>query len=87
MRPLYDSRVSDLGPDDRVKVECACGHLEHLTGAMLTTAGVPPYTPVLDLKRRLKCHPFVDEANSASRRLRSAGPVVEVIPAACCFFK
>jgi len=22
---------------------------------MLATAGVPPYTPVLDLKRRLKC--------------------------------
>jgi hypothetical protein len=55
MRPLYDARVSDLGPDDRVVVECACGHLEHLTAAMLTTAGVAPYTPVLDLKRRLKC--------------------------------
>jgi hypothetical protein len=55
MRPLYDARVSDLGPDDRVKVECACGHLEHLTAAMLATAGVTSYTPVLDLKRRLKC--------------------------------
>jgi hypothetical protein len=55
MRPLYDARVEDLGPDDRVLVECACGHLEHLTASMLTTAGVPPYTAVLDLRRRLKC--------------------------------
>ena len=55
MRPLYDARVSDLGPDDRVKVECACGHLEYLTGAMLTTAGLPPYMTILDIRPRLKC--------------------------------
>jgi hypothetical protein len=55
VRPLYDCRVEDLGPDDRVVVECGCGHSEELTAAMLSTAGVPPYTPVLDLKRRLKC--------------------------------
>jgi hypothetical protein len=55
MRPLYDARVEDLGPDDRVVVECACGHLEYLTAAMLATAGVPPFTPVVDLKHRLKC--------------------------------
>ena len=55
MRPLYDARVEDLGPDDLVVVECACGHLEHLTAAMLSTAGVAPYTSVLGLKRRLKC--------------------------------
>jgi hypothetical protein len=55
MVPLYAARLSDLGPDDFLQVECACGHLEHLTAAMLTTAGVAPYTPVLDLKRRLKC--------------------------------
>src|SRR5258708_6473184 len=28
----------------------AAGHLEQLTGAMLATAGVLPYTPALDLK-------------------------------------
>jgi hypothetical protein len=55
MRPLYDARIEDLGPDDRVLVECACGHIEHLTAAMLATAGVPPYTAVLDLQRLLKC--------------------------------
>jgi hypothetical protein len=55
MRPLYDARIEDLGPDDRVLVECACGHVEQLTAAMLTTAGVPQYGKVLDLQRRLKC--------------------------------
>jgi hypothetical protein len=40
MRPLYDARVEDLGPDDRVVVECGCGHVERLTAAMLATAGV-----------------------------------------------
>jgi hypothetical protein len=55
MRPLYDARVSDLGPDDRVKIECACGHIAMLKGAMLGTAGLPPHTKLLDLKRRLKC--------------------------------
>jgi hypothetical protein len=55
MRPLYDARVSDLGPDDFLQVECAYGHLEHLTAAMLTTAGVGPDQKVLDLKAKLKC--------------------------------
>ena len=55
VRPLYNCRVEDLGPSDLVQVECACGHSEELTPAMLATAGVAPYTPVLDLKRRLKC--------------------------------
>jgi hypothetical protein len=50
VRTLYDCRISDLGPDDRLHVECGCGHSE-----MLATAGLPPYTKVLDLKRRLKC--------------------------------
>jgi hypothetical protein len=42
MRPLYDARISDLGPGDLVAVECACGHTETLTAAMLATAGVRP---------------------------------------------
>ena len=55
MVPLYAARVEDLGPDDWLKVECACGHLERLSAAMLATAGVPSYTKILDLKSRLKC--------------------------------
>jgi hypothetical protein len=55
MRPLYDARIEDLGPGDRVVVECGCGHIEHLSAAMLATAGLSPYTKVLDLKGRLKC--------------------------------
>jgi hypothetical protein len=42
MRPLYDARIEDLGPGDFVRVECACGHIERLTAAMLTTVGVMP---------------------------------------------
>ena len=55
MRPLYDARISDLGVGDFVKVECACGHAELLTGKMLSTAGLPPYTVILDRRRRLRC--------------------------------
>jgi len=55
MRPLYDARVSDLGPGDLVKVECACGHAELLTAAMLATAGVGPERKVLDLGARMRC--------------------------------
>jgi hypothetical protein len=55
MRPLCDARVEDLGPDDRLVVECGCGHIELLTAAMLTTAGVGPNQKVLDLKAKLKC--------------------------------
>jgi hypothetical protein len=40
-RPFRTAVVlEDLGPDDRVLVECACGHTEELTAAMLATAGV-----------------------------------------------
>ena len=27
MRPLYNARLEDLGPDVRVRVECVCGHV------------------------------------------------------------
>jgi hypothetical protein len=56
MRPLYDARVRDLGPDDRVLVECnACRHSELLTAAMLLTAGLPPHAVIVDLERRMRC--------------------------------
>jgi hypothetical protein len=48
MRPPYDARISDLGPDDVVKVEClACDHADLLTAAMLNTVGVAPYVTVV----------------------------------------
>jgi hypothetical protein len=51
MRPLYDARIEeDLGPGDFVvQVECACGHIERLTAAMLITAGVKPNSKAQDL--------------------------------------
>jgi hypothetical protein len=54
--PFYAARVSDLGPAaDFVQVECACGHIERLTAAMLTTAGVGPDDKVQDLGSRMRC--------------------------------
>jgi hypothetical protein len=56
MRPLYDARVSDLGPGDLVQVECtACGHSELLTAALLGTAGLRPHTVIMELVRRMRC--------------------------------
>jgi hypothetical protein len=55
MQGDYDARIEDLQPGDRVRVECGCGHIEHLTRAMLATAGVPAHTLIIVLKRRLKC--------------------------------
>ena len=54
MRPRYDARISDLGPGDFVQVECACGHTELLTAAMLETAGVTPACKVLDLAHHMR---------------------------------
>lgn len=55
IKPFYAARVEDLGPDDWVKVECGCGHIEGLNRSMFETAGVPSYTAIRDLQRRLKC--------------------------------
>ena len=55
MVPFYAARVSGLGPDDFVQVECACGHTERLTAAMLSTAGVRPDEKVQGLESRMRC--------------------------------
>jgi len=56
MVPPYAARIEDLGPGDFVKVECiACGHDELiLPSSLLNGLRLPPFTPVLDL-RRLRC--------------------------------
>jgi hypothetical protein len=58
---FYAARVSDLGPCDFVHVECACGHTERLTAAMLATAGV-------DRTRRFKTWEAECAAANATRR-------------------
>ena len=55
MVPFYAARVSDLGPDDLVQVECVCGHRERLTAAMLSTAGVRPDETLQGLESRMRC--------------------------------
>ncbi len=69
MVPFYAARVSDPGPGDLVQVECACGHTERLTAAMLITAGVGPDERVQGLERRMrKC----DEKGRAVISIRCA---------------
>ena len=53
MVPLYAARLPDLGPDDLVVVECACGHLEHVSAAMLAPPVYRFTRRCGDLKRRL----------------------------------
>ena len=56
MRPLYDARVSDLGPGDLVRIECArCGHSELLTATTFKTAGLQPYEVIVRLGRWFRC--------------------------------
>ena len=65
MVPFYAARVSDLGPGDFVQVECACGHTERLTAAMLTTAGVTPDSKVQDLGNRMRCRECDEKGRAA----------------------
>ena len=56
--PLCAARIADLGRGDFVKAECAaCGHVELLSPDKLRIKGLPlpPYAPVLDSERRLRC--------------------------------
>jgi hypothetical protein len=71
MVPFYAARVSDLGPGDFLRLDCACGHIERLTAAMLTTAGVAPDSKVQDLGYRMRCREC-DEKGRAAISLRWA---------------
>jgi hypothetical protein len=53
VRPLYAAKLEDLGPADRIKVECAGCKRVSLIAA--TGLGLSPHTAVLDLKHRLRC--------------------------------
>jgi len=56
IKPLYDARLGDLEQGDMIKVECACGRVELIPGyGLADRAKLPPFTPVLDLERRLRC--------------------------------
>ena len=56
MRPLYDARISDLGPHDFVGVECASGHDEMIPRVgLLVGLRRPASMKVLDLRSRFRC--------------------------------
>jgi hypothetical protein len=53
VRPLYAAKLEDLGPTDRIKVECGgCKRVGLIAAAGLA---LPGYTAVLDLKHWLRC--------------------------------
>ena len=53
MRPLYAAKLEDLGPADRIKVECGgCKRVSLIAAAGL---GLSPHTAVLNLKHMLRC--------------------------------
>jgi hypothetical protein len=56
MVPLYAARVSDLGPGDFLRVECACGHdaLIH-PSAPTQSLRLRPEEKILDLAPRMRC--------------------------------
>lgn len=53
MRPLYAAKLQDLGPDDRIRVEC--GSCKHVGLIAATGLGLTPHTAVLDLRHWLRC--------------------------------
>jgi len=56
MRPLYDTRLRDLGPRDLLKIQCtACSHIVRMIASYLAGRGIQPYEPILSLRRRLRC--------------------------------
>jgi hypothetical protein len=57
MKPLYATRIQDLGPGDFVKVECiACGHVQLMPpNALLHGLHLYPLMPVLDMEPKLRC--------------------------------
>jgi DNA-directed RNA polymerase subunit RPC12/RpoP len=54
---LYACRIEDLGPHDRVKVDCwACGkNVGLLTADFLLRQNLRPVDFVLSIERRVKC--------------------------------
>ena len=52
MKMLYEARLSDLGPNDFVKVECTgCRHNVLIPASgFLVGLRLPRFTPILDLE-------------------------------------
>ncbi len=56
MVPLHAARISDLGPDDWVRVECVCQSVVIFPPRYLVEElRLSPNAKILDLERRLRC--------------------------------
>jgi hypothetical protein len=53
VRPLYAAKLEDLGPADRIRVECGSCRRVGLIAA--DGLGLPLHPSVLDLKHWLRC--------------------------------
>jgi hypothetical protein len=53
MRALWECRLEHIGPNDRVKIECACGR--EMLLSLDAFSGLPSNTRIMDLPRRLRC--------------------------------
>lgn len=76
-QPLYACRVEDLGPHDRVKVDCwACAkNVGRLTGDFLLRLGLPPYEFVLTIEPRVGCRACGSMIGGHDRRANAASHI------------
>jgi hypothetical protein len=56
MKPLYAARLYDLGPNDRIKVQCRlCKRGNSMPADFIIRLGIASGTKVLDLVRLFRC--------------------------------
>jgi hypothetical protein len=73
MVPLYAARVSDLGPGDFLRLECACGHETLIpASSLLHGLRLAPDDRVTDVAPRLRCREC-DERGKVVVSVRWAG--------------
>ena len=72
MRGLWECRLEDIGQYDRVKVECACGHLQLLGADYFKAGKLPGYQRIVELERRMRCREC-DERGKVMVSIKWAG--------------
>lgn len=56
MKMMYEARVSDIGPNDRVRVVCGkCLHEVLIQPTGLAQLRLPPETQIMGLEERFRC--------------------------------
>lgn len=56
VNPLYACRLEDLGPEDRIRVACRCGHVALVDPETCREKlFIAPFSRILDLERHFRC--------------------------------